>query len=109
MENCLLRLADSLVSVTGTIFSVNNGTKGSRVSVIEGEVNVNHAASDRVLRPGDQVTTNPAIAMIPVKDEVAWSRNADHYAAVLYGLASLKHELKNVQQPGVRNSHTCST
>ncbi len=95
---------DSLVSVTGTVFSVNNGTKGSRVSVIEGEVNLNHAGSDRVLRPGEQVTTNPAISMIPVKDEVAWSRNANRYAAVLSGLASLKSELKNVQQPGVRNS-----
>ncbi len=42
---------DSLVSVTGTVFSVNNGTKGSRVSVIEGEVKLNHAGSDRVLRP----------------------------------------------------------
>jgi len=96
--------ADSLVSVTGTVFSVNNGTKGSRVSVIEGEVKLNHAETERVLRPGEQASTNPAIATIPVKDEVAWSRNADRYAAVLNGLASLKNELKNVQQPGVRNS-----
>ena len=96
--------ADSLVSVTGTVFSVNNGTKGSRVSVIEGEVKLNHASNERVLRPGDQATTNPAIAMIPVKDEVGWSRNAERYAAVLNGLASLKKELNNVQQPGVRNS-----
>src|SRR5215218_5073670 len=95
---------DSLVSVTGTVFSVNNGTKGSRVSVIEGEVNLNHAGSDRVIRPGEQVTTNPAIAMIPVKDEVAWSRNADRYAAVLNGLATVKDALKTIQQPGVRNS-----
>ena len=95
---------DSLVSVTGTIFSVNNGTKGSRVSVIEGEVNLNHAGSDRVLRPGDQATTNPSIAMIPVKDEVAWSRNAGQYAAVLNGLATLKKDLNAVQQPGVRYS-----
>jgi hypothetical protein len=96
--------ADSLVSVTGTVFSVNNGTKGSRISVIEGEVNLNHAGSDRVLRPGEQVTTNPAITTIPVKDEVSWSRNADKYAAVLNGLANVKNALKGVQQPGVRNS-----
>jgi hypothetical protein len=95
---------DSLVSVTGTVFSVNNGTKGSRVSVIEGEVNLNHAGSDRVLRPGEQVTTSPAITTIPIKDEVAWSKNASRYAAVLSGLATLKNELKDVQQPGVRNS-----
>ncbi len=95
---------DSLVSVTGTVFSVNNGTKGSRVSVIEGEVNLNHAGSDRVLRPGEQVTTNPSITTIPVKDEVAWSRNANRYAQVLSGLATLKNDLKTVQQPGVRNS-----
>ena len=95
---------DSLVSVTGTVFSVNNGTKGSRVSVIEGEVKLNHAETERVLRPGEQATTNPAITTIPVKDEVAWSRNADRYAAVLNGLASLNHELKKVPQPGVRNS-----
>jgi FecR protein len=95
---------DSLVSVTGTVFSVNSGTKGSRVSVIEGEVKLNHAGSDRVLRPGEQVTTNPAIATIPVKDEVAWSRNASHYSAVLSGLASVNSGLKSVQQPGVRTS-----
>jgi hypothetical protein len=95
---------DSLVSVTGTVFSVNNGTKGSRVSVIEGEVKLNHAGSDRVIKPGEQVTTNPAIGMIPVKDEISWSRNANKYAAVLGGLASLSNELHKVQQPGVRNS-----
>jgi hypothetical protein len=72
--------------------------------VIEGEVKLNHASSERVLKPGDQATTNPAIAMIPVKDEVSWSRNAERYAAVLNGLASLRNELNKVQQPGVRNS-----
>jgi hypothetical protein len=95
---------DSLVSVTGTVFSVNNGTKGSRVSVIEGEVNLNHAGNDRVLRPGEQATTSAAISTIPIKDEVAWSKKADHYAQVLSGLATLKNELKTVTRPGVRNS-----
>src|SRR6185369_378969 len=65
---------------------------------------LNHAGSDRVLRPGEQVTTNPAITTIPVKDEVAWSRNANRYAAVLNGLAALKTELNKVQHPCVRTS-----
>ncbi len=95
---------DSLVSVTGTIFSVNNGTKGSRVSVIEGEVNLNHKGNDRVLRAGEQATTSPIIATIPIKDEVSWSKNANRYSAVLSGLATLKSELKGVSQPQVRNS-----
>ncbi|HEX6044392.1 MAG TPA: FecR domain-containing protein [Pyrinomonadaceae bacterium] len=95
---------DSLVSVTGTVFSVNNGTKGSRVSVIEGEVNLSHAGSDHMLRAGEQATTNPAISMIPVKDEVAWSRNATRYAEVLSALASVNADLRNVDQPGARYS-----
>ncbi|HJP92616.1 MAG TPA: FecR domain-containing protein [Pyrinomonadaceae bacterium] len=95
---------DSLVSVTGTVFSVNNGTKGSRISVVEGEVNFNHAGSDRVLRPGEQVTTNPSITTIPVKDEVSWSRNANRYAQVLSGIASIRSGLKTVQQPSIRYS-----
>jgi ferric-dicitrate binding protein FerR (iron transport regulator) len=95
---------DSLVSVTGTVFSVNNGTKGSRVSVIEGEVNLNHAGSDRTLRAGEQATTNPAISMIAVKDEVAWSRNAGRYAEVLSGLVSVNTDLRKIDQPSARHS-----
>jgi hypothetical protein len=95
---------DSLVSVTGTVFSVNNGTKGSRVSVIEGEVNLNYAGKDRVLRPGEQATTNPSISTIPVKDEVAWSRNAGRYREVLSSLASINADLRAVEQPNERNS-----
>ena len=95
---------NSRVSVTGTIFSVNSGTKGSRVSVIEGEVHLNHAGSERVLRGGEQATTNAAIEKIAVKDEVAWSRKAARYAETLAAFTSLNKELGTVSQPGVRNS-----
>ena len=95
---------DSLVSVTGTTFAVNAGTKGSRVSVIEGEVHLDRNGSDKVLRAGDQATTNAAIETIPVKEEVKWSRNAARYAQVLEGLAALRKELNTVPKPGVRNS-----
>lgn len=103
-EQLFVDTGDSLVSVTGTVFSVNNGTKGSRVSVIEGEVKLNHAGSDRVLRAGQQASTSASIAPVPVKDEVSWSRKAGQYAQMLDGLAALKSDLQAVPQPGVRSS-----
>jgi ferric-dicitrate binding protein FerR (iron transport regulator) len=95
---------DSLVSVTGTIFSVNSGTKGSRVSVIEGEVHMDHANTERVLRAGEQAATSRSIEMVPVKDEVAWSRKAAQYAQTLASVAALNGDLSRVRQPGLRNS-----
>ena len=103
-QHLFVETGDSHVSVTGTVFSVNSGTKGSRVSVIEGEVHMDHANSERVLRGGEQATTNSAIEKIPVKDEVAWSRKAAHYAETLAAFTSLNKELGKVAQPGVRNS-----
>jgi hypothetical protein len=95
---------DSLVSVTGTIFSANAGTKGSRVSVIEGSVNLDHNGTERTLKAGQQATTNAAIETIPVKEEVAWSSKAAKYAQTLDALASLNKELNAVAQPDVRYS-----
>ncbi|PYS48243.1 MAG: hypothetical protein DMF68_13870 [Acidobacteria bacterium] len=96
---------DALVSVTGTIFSVNNGTKGSRVSVIEGEVHVNHAGDEKVLHPGDQTTTNASLERVPIQEEISWSRNAERYVKLIGELTALSHELnKRVPRPGVRYS-----
>jgi len=94
---------DCLVSVTGTIFSVNNGTKGSRVSVIEGEVRVSSGGDERVLHPGDQTTTNESLEGIPITQEIAWSRDAERYLKLVGELAALNRELdRNVPRPGVR-------
>ena len=95
---------DSLIAVTGTIFSANAGTKGSRVSVIEGQVNLDHNGNERTLKAGEQATTSNTIETIPVKDEVAWSRNAARYAQTLDALTTLNKELNAVQQPDVRHS-----
>ncbi|HEY0006529.1 MAG TPA: FecR domain-containing protein [Pyrinomonadaceae bacterium] len=95
---------DSLVSVTGTTFSVNNGTKGTRVSVIEGEVHLDHANKQSVLRAGEQGVTHPSLAQVPVREEIAWSRDAARYTQTLAGLASLNKELNSVPRPGVRTS-----
>jgi hypothetical protein len=95
---------DSLVSVTGTIFSVNAGTKGSRVSVIEGEVHVNYSGKEVVLRAGDQETTSQSIERVSLRDEIAWSRDAAKYAQMLEELRKLKGELDRVPRPGLRYS-----
>jgi FecR protein len=95
---------DSLISVKGTVFSVNNGTKGARVSVVEGEVHLDHAGKVQVLRAGEQATTSNSIDAVPVKDEIAWSQNAARYASTLAGLAALNPELGNVARPGARTS-----
>jgi ferric-dicitrate binding protein FerR (iron transport regulator) len=93
---------DSLVSVTGTIFSVNSGTKGSRISVVEGEVQVNRAGEKRVLHPGEQLATHASIAPVPVKDEVAWSRDAQRYRQLL---DTVKRDIDaKVAMPGNRYS-----
>ncbi|HEX8268072.1 MAG TPA: FecR domain-containing protein [Pyrinomonadaceae bacterium] len=96
---------DSLVSVKGTIFAVESGTKGSRVSVVEGEVQVNHAGKDETLLPGDQTTTNRNLDKTPVQQNVAWSRNAARYANLVSELAKLRRDVnQRVQLPGVRYS-----
>jgi FecR protein/Putative zinc-finger len=96
---------DSLVSVTGTIFFVGSGTKGSRVSVVEGEVHVNHAGKDDVLHPGDQVTTNARLETVPLTQEVAWSRNAARYTQLAAELTRLRQDINaRVPRPGVRYS-----
>ncbi len=95
---------DSLVSVTGTIFAVGSGTKGSRVSVVEGEVHFNHASNEQVLHPGDQGVSNAAIERVPVRDEVAWSRNAAKYASIVEQLSAMRNDVNQIARPGVRYS-----
>ena len=94
---------DSLVSVKGTIFAVESGTKGSRVSVVEGEVKVDHSGKEETLLPGDQTTTNESLDKAPVEKSVAWSRNATKYASLVSQLANLRREVnQKAARPGVR-------
>jgi hypothetical protein len=66
---------DCRVAVTGTVFSVSSGVKGSRVSVIQGEVHVTQDNNEVVLHPGQQKVTNAALEPVPVPDDISWSRN----------------------------------
>jgi hypothetical protein len=95
---------DCMVSVTGTVFSVNHGIKGSRVAVVEGEVKVTQGDNVSVLHPGDQVATSASLTPVPVEQEIAWSRNVDQYTALLQDFGKLRTKLEAIPGPGLRYS-----
>jgi hypothetical protein len=96
-----VRTADCRVAVTGTVFSVSSGVKGSRVSVIAGEVHVSQDNTDKVLHPGDQAVTSPAMDPVSVKDDIGWSRNR---ARLVQQLESLRAGLEQIHLPQLRYS-----
>jgi hypothetical protein len=93
---------DCTVAVTGTVFSVNSGTKGSRVSVIEGEVHVKHAGAESILHSGDQVATTQSVGLVPVREEIGWSNDLDHELALLAEFSKLRTKFEQIQTPGPR-------
>ncbi len=96
---------DCLVAVTGTIFSVNHGTKGSRVAVVEGEVHVNQSGRENILHPGGQVVTAASLSTVPVKQEIAWSKNAAQYDQLLAELTAASTDIDSqIERPGLRYS-----
>jgi FecR protein len=93
---------DCRVAVTGTVFSVNSGIKGSRVTVIEGTVLVTQDRHQDVLHAGDQVSTSPTMAAVPVRQEIAWSHNLDAHLAMLNAVTALNKGLDQAHFPSVR-------
>ena len=91
--------ADCRVAVTGTVFSVAAGVKGSRVAVVEGEVHMAQDNQEHVLHPGDQMATSAAIEPEPVRDEIGWSRNRDR---LIQELSKLQIEMRRIQLPALR-------
>jgi hypothetical protein len=92
---------DCRVAVTGTVFSVSSGLKGSRVSVVQGEVHVSQDNQDKVLHPGDQTVTSPNLEPMPVKDDISWSRNREE---LVKQLENLRKDLGQIPMPQLRYS-----
>jgi len=93
---------DCAVSVKGTIFEVSRGTKGSRVSVVEGEVKVDEEGSTHLLHRGDQAATSVSMSNISVAQDVAWSANSAKYLALLGELAAIEKRIEAIPGPGLR-------
>jgi FecR protein len=91
--------ADCRVAVKGTLFSVSAGVKGSRVSVVEGEVSVSRENRQTMLRPGQQWSTSDILQPLPVREDLDWSRNTK----LVRALAALRDSLDQVRLAKVRH------
>jgi hypothetical protein len=93
---------DCTVSDKGTIFSIESGTKGSRVGVIEGTVSVAHDGKDSLLQAGQSVATPQSVSPVPVSGQIEWSQNRQQYMALLDEFSRLGHRLQQIQSPAPR-------
>lgn len=93
---------DCTVSDTGTIFSIESGTKGSRVGVVEGTVSVAHDGTDSVLHAGESVATAQSVGTVPVSGQISWSENRQQYMALLEEFSRLGHRLEAIPSPAPR-------
>jgi ferric-dicitrate binding protein FerR (iron transport regulator) len=100
---------DMTVSVVGTVFVVNAAEDGSRVAVIEGEVEVRDGSRETKLRPGEQVSTNPTVQGRPVAEEIAWSPRKDAYLALLPSAVAAAPANQQVSTPPAAGGQAAST
>jgi len=100
----VVKTNEVLVSVTGTIFEVGHGTMGSRVAVIEGEVQVLQKGISESLLPGDQISSRYDSVALKIADEISWSRDADKYIHMLSALSALKKDFNSVIESAPRFS-----
>ncbi len=95
---------DAKVAVTGTVFAVNAGMKGSRVAVIEGAVRVAYNGIEDLLHSGGETNTSSNLSTVPVSEEIAWSDNLDNYLALLVQFSTLQKRFEQIPTPGLRYS-----
>jgi hypothetical protein len=97
-----VKTPDCRVAVTGTVFSVNSGIKGSRVAVLQGAVQVMHAGMDTLVHAGDQITTNDNLSPEPVEQQISWSQDREKYLVLLAQFTAIQHRLEKIPFPQPR-------
>jgi hypothetical protein len=97
-----VRTPDCRVAVTGTVFSINSGIKGSRVAVLQGSIDVAHSGMHSLLHPGDQMATSDNLAPEPLDQEFAWSADHEKYVGIMAQLANVEHRIAQIPFPQPR-------
>ena len=95
---------DCRVAVTGTIFSVDAGIKGSRVAVLQGSVDVMHGGKHATVGAGSEYTSSINLAPEAVSEQVAWSHDRGQYLELLAQLSTLQHKIEQIPLPQLRYS-----
>jgi hypothetical protein len=96
---------DCLVSGKGSTFSLAAGTKGSRVTALDGTLTVDNNGQARAIHAGEQIATSASVLANPAKREISWSADSAKYASLLPSIAALQNEIDSrVTMPGVRFS-----
>jgi len=93
---------DCRVAVTGTVFSVNSGIKGSRVAVLQGAVEVRHAGVRSMVNAGNMFSTTENLTPEPLSEQVSWSPNRNEYLELLAQFSMLQHKIEKIPLPQPR-------
>lgn len=99
-----VKTPDCRVAVTGTVFSVDAGMKGSRVAVLRGSVHVMRAGTNMVLHPGEQMATGENLAPEPLEQQFTWSPEREKYVGIIAQLANVEHRIAQIPFPQPRYS-----
>lgn len=99
-----VKTPDCSVAVTGTVFSVDSGIKGSRVAVLQGAVQVMHAGVDTTMHAGQQLATNDNLTPTPVEKQISWSQDRGKYLPMLAQVSALQKQLEAIPSPQLRYS-----
>jgi hypothetical protein len=99
-----VKTPDCRVAVTGTVFSVDSGLKGSRIAVLQGSVHVLHEGIDTLTTAGNQITTSDNLSPEPVSEQIAWSHDRDKYLVLLAQFAVLRQQIEQIPFPQPRYS-----
>jgi hypothetical protein len=96
---------DLLIPADNSIFAVNRGIKGARVSFAKGQANVKNGAQYKLVQAGYQESDSGyRLVNASLNEEFAWSQNPDTYLALLKEFATLQKQIQNLPSQGLRFS-----